>query len=118
MNNTKTNIWTLPKHRKIKLLLFHLQEQLAKGNFSVEETVSKEYYEVSLAKRDQPEISAYVYIYGQLKDLYGIHLEYPYTYTSENEYSKSSSFYEDLTLKKVIEILASHFDVQGYEMAI
>jgi hypothetical protein len=116
MNITKINIWALSKHKTIKLLLFQLQEQLAQGNFSVEDTGCKEYYEVSLVKPDQPEVRAYVYIYGQLKDLYGIHLEYPFN--SENEYSNSSPFYEDLTLQQVIKILASHFDVQGYEMAI
>lgn len=116
MNNTKINIWVLPKHKKIKLLLFQLQEQLAQRNFSLENAGGNEYYEVSLVKPGQPELRAYVYIYGQLKDLYGVHLEYPFN--SENGYSNSSPFYEDLTLKQVIKILASHFDVQGYEMAI
>lgn len=82
----------------------------------MEHAGGKEYNEVSLVKPDQPEVRAYVYIYGQLKDIYGIHLEYPFN--TENEYSNSSPFYEDLTLKQVIKILTSHFDVPSYEKAI
>ena len=78
MNNKKLNIWALPKQRTIKLLLFQLQEKLAQGNFSLADTGGKEYYAISLVKPDEPEVRAYVYTYGQLKDLYGIHLEYPF----------------------------------------
>lgn len=116
MKNKNINIWALLKHKTIKLLLFQLQEQLAQGNFLLEDTGGNEYYAISMVKANQEEVRAYVYIYGQLKDLYGIHLEYPFN--SENEYSNSSPFYEDLSLKQVIKILASHFDVPIYEMAI
>ncbi len=110
------NIWALHKHKTIKLLLFQLQSQLMQGNFLLEESGGNEYNAISLVKPDQDEVRAYVYTYGQVKDLYGVVLEYPFN--SENEYSNSSPFYEDLTLKQVISILTSHFDVPSYEMAI
>ena len=115
-NDKEMNIWSLDKHKTIKLLLFKLQKQLGQDGFCITGEEGKDFYAITLAKPDNYDVSAYVYIYGQLKELYGIHLEYPYN--SDNEYNNPIPFHEDLSLAQITKIVASHFDVSTYEMAI
>lgn len=110
------NIWSLYKHRRIKLLLFTLQHQLGHDNFNVEDDDETDYLSIELTSPGQPDIRAYIYIHGRSKFLYGIHLEYPWY--SENVFSNEVLVYEGLSMQQVINILSTHFEVDGFEMAI
>ena len=110
------NIWSMSKHKSIKLLLFKLLSQLGKEDFCIEDEDNKDYFSFSLIKPEQPEIRAYVYTYGQMKDMYGIHLEYPWFI--EYEFNDSVQVYEDLSAAQIINTLVTHFDVSSLEMAV
>jgi hypothetical protein len=109
------NIWSLFKHRSIKLLLFKAQQQLGMKHFCIEEEDDKDFFAIALVKQDQPEVRAYVYTYGQSREMYGIHLEYPWFI--ENAFNDVIQVYEDLSLNQIVNTLATHFDVARYDMA-
>jgi len=112
------NIWSLDKDRKIKFLLFKAQKQLGKESFHIEseDNNDKDLYSIRLIKADQNDVRAFIYTYGQLNDLYGIHLEYPRFH--ENEFSEPGQLYEDLTLQQIINTLATHFEVTKLDIAM
>jgi len=110
------NIWSLFKHRSIKLMLFKAQQQLSLTNISIEDEDNIDFFSIALIKRNQPEVRAYVYTYGQAQEMYGIHLEYPWFI--ENEFNDVIQVYEDLTLNQIVNTLATHFEVASYEMAV
>lgn len=110
------NIWSLFKHRSIKLMLFKAQQQLSLTNISIEDEDNIDFFSIALIKQNQPEVRAYVYTYGQAQEMYGIHLEYPWFI--ENEFNDVIQVYEDLTLNQIVNTLATHFEVANYEMAV
>lgn len=106
------NIWILNKHKHIKLLLLNLQKHLGNDHFQMVNSEYDDFFAIELVKPDQPEVRAYIYIYGQQHHYYGIHLEYPWL--DENSIDDVLQDYEDLSIKKIITILASHFEVPTY----
>ena len=110
------NIWSLIKHRRIKLLLIIMQNQLGHDNFLVEDDEDQDYLAIELMKPGQPDVRAYIYTYGQSRNQYGIHLEYPWY--RENEFHNEVLVYEGLSLQQVVNILSTHFDASSFEMAI
>lgn len=110
------NIWSLPKHNNIKLLLFKVYKCLGMENICIETLEPDDYMSIGFIKPSQAEIKAYVYTYGQIKDHYGIHLEYPWFI--ESEYNDTIMVYEDLSLEQIINTLATHFEVSRLEMAV
>lgn len=110
------NIWSLFKHNSIKLLLLKLQTHLQDKSICIEDVDDKDYFSLTLVKPDQPGIRAYIYTYGQARDLYGIHLEYPIF--NENDFNNTIQIYEDLSMNQIINTIIEHFDVAAYEMAV
>ena len=112
------NIWSMFKHKSIKLLLFKLQNAFGDGVFCLEynEDSDKDYFSIALQKTGQPDVRAYVYTYGQARDLFGIHLEYPWFV--ENEFNDSIVVYEDLSMRQIVNTLAAHFEVAALEVAV
>lgn len=110
------NIWSLSKHKNIKLLLFKVDKCLGKENICIEMLEPDDYMSIGFIKPNQVEIKAYVYTYGQIKDHYGIHLEYPWSV--ESEYNDTIMVYEDLNLEQIINTLAIHFEVSRFDMAV
>ena len=110
------NIWSLFKHRSIKLMLFKAQHQLGLKNICIEDEDNIDFFSIALIKQNQPEVRAYVYTYGQAQEMYGIHLEYPWFI--ENEFNDVIQVYEDLSLNQIVNTLATHFEVASYEMAV
>lgn len=110
------NIWSLFKHRSIKLMLLQAQQQLGLKNIRIEDEDSDDFFSIALIKQNQPEVRAYVYTYGQSRAMYGIHLEYPWFI--ENEFNDTLQVYEELTLNQIVNTLATHFEVASYEMAV
>lgn len=110
------NIWSIQKHKNIKLLLLKMQKHLDHKNICIEDEDNHDHFSIALVKPDQPDVRAYVYTFGQLRDLYGIHLEYPWF--SENQFNDSIQVYENLSQNQIINTLITHFEVADYEMAI
>lgn len=110
------NIWSLSKHKNIKLLLLKLDKQLGFKNFHLVRDEDDDFFTVMLVKPGQPDIRAYIYTYGQADNFYGIHLEYPWFI--ENEFNDSILVYENLSMQQVTNSMATHFEVASYEMVV
>lgn len=106
---TIMNIWRLNKHKHIKRLLLALQDQLGEQHYRIVNEEYDDYFSVELVKPAEAEIRAYVYMYGQSHSHYGIHLEYPWL--GDSSMDDVYQDYEDLSLNRIISILACHFDV-------
>jgi len=110
------NIWSLDKHKSLKLLLLKLDNQLGFKKIRFARDEDDDFLTVMLVKPDQPDVRAYIYTYGQLDNFYGIHLEYPWFI--ENEFNDSILVYENLSMQQVINSMATHFEVASYEMVV
>lgn len=110
------NIWSLLKHKNIKLLLFNLEFSLGRNSFYIDPMVDKDFNSAMLFKSDQDEVRAYIYLHGQSKDSYGIHLEYPIY--MENNLSGSIRLYDNLSRQQIVDILAAHFNAASHEVAV
>jgi len=110
------NVWSLDKHKSLKLLLLRLDKQIGFKKISFARDEDDDYQTVMLVKPDQPDIRAYIYTHGQAENIYGIHLEYPWFI--ENEFNDSILVYENLTMQQVINSMVTHFDVASYEMVV
>ncbi len=109
------NFWSLSKHKNIKLLMFKLQQHLGSQHYMLDHENNKDFCSITLVKPDQQEVSAYVYTHGQPRGLFGIHLEY--SWFAENELTDPVLVYENLSMKQIVAVLASHFDAACYDMA-
>lgn len=110
------NVWTLYKHKSIKIVMIRLQSQLGLEHFRVQDEDNRDFFSIALINPKQPEIRAYVYTYGQRREQYGLHLEFPLF--AENDLSDSFQVYDGLSINQVIDTLATHFDVASYEVAV
>lgn len=110
------NIWSLHKHRNIKLLLLTLQHQLTFNSFCIEYSENNDFESVFLFKKNQPLLRAYIFTYGQDPDKYGIHLEYPQF--EETSFSNAIQAYEGYSLDQVVDTLVMHFEINDYELAV
>ena len=110
------NIWSLSKHKTIKLLVFKLQQYMGHSTFVIPEADETDPLSIELVKANQSQVRAYIYTHGQSQDRYGIHLEYPWYV--ENEFNDAVLVYEDLSMSQVINTLATHFEVSQLEMAV
>jgi hypothetical protein len=120
------NIWTLNKHKNIKVLLIKMQMHMGRENIcladagtginseSSEET--HDYLSVVLVHPNQPEVRAYISAYKDTDDLYDIHLEYPWFI--ENKKVNDLLVYDELNAQQIINTLATHFNVSGFRMAM
>ena len=109
------NIWSLSKHRSIKALLFKLERRLGGGVVCIHEEEEEDGHmlDITLHKPQQPAVQAYIYIYGQRFDHYGLHLEFPYDPGSQ--YQDTTQVYDDYTADQVVTALALHFDIHEHE---
>lgn len=103
------NVWSLPKHDSIKLVLLLLFENLGRDSFTVLDTHPSDNRAILLAKPNEYAIRAYLFTYGQDPDRYGVHLEMPDH--TETNLSNIIEIYENLTLARLTEMLTIHFDV-------
>lgn len=110
------NIWSCNKHKSIKLLLFKVVKQFGDEHVCIESRDNKDYFSVALIKPDQPEVSAYIYTYGQTRDEYGLHIEYPWF--GEDGLNDTLYAYDGLNINQVINTLATHFEIEGYGVAV
>ena len=105
------NIWSIEKDSSIKIFLLLLDHKIGTDNFCISENIHLDCRAVRLYKNNDYLNSAYIYTYGQLEGLYGIHLEFPMY--DETDISDIMDIYEGVSFDKVVELLSTHFDLTG-----
>lgn len=100
------NIWALDKDIRIKHLLLLLSERLGAQCFSISTEAGLDAMAIRIFKSDEPDLSAYLYTYGQDNERYGVHLEYPLL--AETSLSKSIEMQEGLDFEQLVDLLQMH----------
>jgi len=96
------NVWAIDKDIPLKLLLLELVHRYGELTFALN-TRERHHKAIELSLLNHPELSAYVYTFGQTSGHYGIDLKYPIpAHNSVGEH-------ENLTLDQIIETLSIHF---------
>jgi hypothetical protein len=95
------NVWAIDKDIPLKLLLLELVYRYGENTLAL--NVHEQHYKaIELSIINEPDISAYIYTFGQNAERYGIDLKYPisaHNIVGENE---------NLSLDQIIEILSTH----------
>ncbi len=105
MPEAAINLWALDKDSAIKHLLLLLRQDMGSDAFELVDTDQLNHQSIRLGTRHTP-ATVYIYTYGQRKDRYGLHLEYPRF--EESNVSELEEIYEDLNYDKLLEILKLH----------
>jgi hypothetical protein len=95
------NVWAIEKDIPLKLLLLELVHRYGE-NTLVLNNQEQHFQAIDLCTVNEPNISAYIYTFGQNASRYGIDLKYPismHNIVGENE---------NLTLDQIIEIISTH----------
>jgi hypothetical protein len=95
------NVWAIDKDIPLKLLLLELVHRYGENTLALSDQV-QHFQAIELCTVNEPNISAYIYTFGQNAGRYGIDLKYPisaHNIVGENE---------DLSLDQIIEILSTH----------
>ncbi|MFZ2407196.1 MAG: hypothetical protein WAW41_18850 [Methylobacter sp.] len=95
------NVWAINKDIPLKLLLLELVHRYGENTLALNNQV-QHFQAIDLCTVSEPNISAYIYTFGQSAGRYGIDLKYPisaHNIVGENE---------DLTLDQIIEIISTH----------
>ncbi len=95
------NVWSINKDIPLKLLLLELVHRYGENTLALNNQ-EQHYKAIELRTINEPDISAYIYTFGQNTGRYGIDLKYPismHNIVGENE---------NLTLDQIIETLSSH----------
>lgn len=105
MPEAAINLWALDKDSTIKHLLLLLRQDMGPDSFEVLDVNQLNYQSIRLGAKHTP-ATVYLYTYGQRKERYGLHLEYPRF--EESNVSELEEIYEDLNYDKLLEILNLH----------
>ena len=95
------NVWAIDKDIPLKLLLLELVHRYGENTLALNNQ-EQHFQAIDLCTITEPDISAYIYTFGQSSGRYGIDLKYPistHNIVGENE---------NLTLDQIIEILSIH----------
>lgn len=95
------------KYRSLESLLQSLSGAIAAGQLVVSASWRSDEQSLGLLKPDEPTLAAYVYTHGQAPDRYGVHLDYP----SQVAAGAASLTAEGISLTRLCDLLASHFDL-------
>ncbi|MGZ4981660.1 MAG: hypothetical protein ACXV74_11100 [Methylobacter sp.] len=95
------NVWAINKDIPLKLLLLELVHRYGENTLALNNR-EQHFQAIDLCIVNEPDISAYIYTFGQNAGHYGIDLKYPisaHNIVGENE---------NLTLDQIMEILSIH----------
>ncbi len=101
------NIWALEKHTSVKYVLLLLVNEFGTNSFKVDIEGNLDNRAVYLQHRAQNSTRAYIFTNGQIKERYGVHLEFPFS-ASANVFLEA---YENLTYSGLKRILTDHLDL-------
>ncbi|NOT10287.1 MAG: hypothetical protein HOP23_00370 [Methylococcaceae bacterium] len=95
------NVWAIEKDIPLKLLLLELVHRYGENTLALN-TQELHFQAVDLCTLNNPDLSAYIYTFGQNHGCYGIDLKYPISaHNSVGEH-------ENLTLDQIIEAISIH----------
>lgn len=100
------NIWALDKDISIKHLLLLLSDCIGSQRFVISLEPALDDMAIRIHKPDEPDISAYLYTYGQDEAHYGVHLEFPLLTATET--GKTVEMQEDLDFDQLVDVLQVH----------
>lgn len=95
------NVWAINKDMPLKLLLLELVHRFGENTLALN-TKEQNFKAIEICLVDDPNLSAYVYTFGQDNGCYGIDLKYPIPVNNiigENE---------NKNLDQVIDIVSTH----------
>jgi len=95
------NVWAIKKDIPLKLLLLELVYRYGENTLALKEQ-ELHFQAIDLCTFNEPDLSAYIYTFGQNAGRYGIDLKYP---ISTNNIVGEN---ENLTLDQIIEIISTH----------
>lgn len=105
----RMNIWALDKDESIKVLLLLLSEKVGADRLVLSARQEVDGRAVRLTKAGEPQISAYLYTYGQDEGKCGVHLEFPQH--DGSDISSSLDVYENVGINALVDMLQVHFDL-------
>jgi len=103
------NVRPLNKYRSLDLLLGVLASWKNADCLEIRDRCPDNEQAVGLCKPSEPGLAAFVFTYAQETGRYGVHLEFP-----DQERALQSGVplaYESLSLGRLIQVLAVHFDI-------
>lgn len=95
------NVWAINKDIPLKLLLLELVHRYGENILALNNQV-QHFQAIEVSTVNDPNISAYIYTFGQDAGCYGIDLKYP---ISTNNIVGE---HENLSLDQIIETLSTH----------
>lgn len=99
----------LNKYRSLDLLLDVLASWKNADCLEISDRCPDNEQAIGLCKPSEPGLSAFVYTYAQEAGRYGVHLEFP---DQERAFQSGVPLaYESLSLGRLIQVLALHFDI-------
>lgn len=108
---TEVNIWSLPKDDSIKhLLLMLVTDSPNIASCMSADRISDNPKDVLLRDPANPELRAYVYTYGQKRDSYGVHLEYPSAI--DVNYVDTLAVHENISYRHLLSLVTQHLNVE------
>lgn len=105
------NIWALPKARAIRVALLGLSTRFSIQHLELDCGDASSHQAVVLNDPTRTGLSAYLFTYGQSARHYGLHLQYP----GGEDGSTNAEGLEEVTLKRVLELLGMHFELAPAE---
>ena len=95
------NVWAINKDIPLKHLLLELVHRYGENTLALN-TQERHVQGIELCTRNRPDLSAYIYTFGQASGRYGIDLKFPIrAHNSVGEH-------ENLTLDQIIEAVSIH----------
>ncbi|MFA5982757.1 MAG: hypothetical protein WC782_01975 [Methylococcaceae bacterium] len=98
------NVWAIDKDAPLKLLLLELVHRYGENTLALS-NFEQHFQAIELCLLNEPNLTAYIFTFGQDKGRYGIDLKYPITthdIVGQNE---------NKTLEQIIEIIEIHFSL-------
>jgi hypothetical protein len=102
------NIWALPKAAELRLVLLTLDQYVDITRLKIDLARDCHRQALHLCDTHAEGLSAYLYIYGQSDNRYGLQLDYP---TQLSGVVQPYDPIEELTLEQVADLLCMHFEL-------
>ena len=101
------NLWALEKQQSLKHLLILLHHEFGEHSFVIDGNQACDQNSIYLVHINEPTTRAYIFIHGQDKDCYGVHLEHPAT----PDRGPILEPFERLSVQALIDTLSIHLEL-------
>lgn len=103
------NIWALDKDIDIKHLLLMLEEQFEDGGYTIVNNPGDGQQAVRLMSPTAGDVQLYVFTYGQQKDHYGVHIEYPDL--QETNYRDTVETHDNISFDALVSLMVTNLEL-------